>query len=156
MKRKRDELTNEAHDQTTAAEAIGQTHQAAAVATREPGDEPVYPPSPNPFGSKHDNVAGVELSSYSNKDTGTYEAWIKFKDGKPSEAVRSFMKQNRLQWRGDVPKGGIFDVAGAWTLPIGYNTRQQDRLHAERIFTKVAEMILEEKGLAREPEAERF
>ncbi len=147
MRRKKEEQTTESIDQ--AAET---TQNDAPVATREPGDERIYPPAPNPFGNRHDNQAGVELSSYSDKDSGTYEAWIKFRDGKPSDAVRAFMKQNRMQWHGDVPKGGIFDVAGAWTLPIGFNTRQQDRLHAERVFTKVVEMILEEKGLVREPE----
>lgn len=151
MKRKKDEQTVATIEQTA-----DQANAPTAAVVREPGDEPIYPPAPNPFGVHHDNRAGVELSNYSNRENGIYESWIKFREGKPSDQVRQHMKDNGFIWRGDVPKGGHFDVAGAWTLKIPYPTRNATRLKGERVFAKVVDMILEEKGLVPEPELERF
>jgi hypothetical protein len=121
-----------------------QLQQSAETTQPNADGKPVYP---NPRSWAHDNQAGVELSTYSNKETKRYEMWIKFRDGKPSEEIRQIMKENGFKWHPDVPKGGNFDVAGAWTLPIGYKTSTQDRLTAERTYADVVEKMFQEKGV---------
>ena len=118
-------------------------------ATREPGDEPDRESLPPQRGWKHDNGAGVERLLYNDGDNKRYEFWLKFRDGKPSDAVRAYMKDNGFRWQPDAPTGGRWpEVKGAWARPVGYETRSQDRLHGERVFDKVVEMICAEKGIA--------
>jgi hypothetical protein len=125
--------------------------QQEAVVTREPGDEPEREPFPPQRGWKHDNAAGVERLTYTDTDTHVYEFWLKFRDGKPSEAVRTYMKDNGFRWAPDAPSGGRWpEVKGAWVRPIDYATQSQDRLHGERVFDRVVEMICTEKGIAPE------
>lgn len=132
---------------------ISEQEPIEGVAVREPGDEPVREPLPPQRGWKHNNVAGVERLTYMDTDKKIYEFWLKFRDGKPSEAVRAYLKDNGFRWAGNAPSGGRWpEVAGAWIKPIGYQTQAQDRLNGERVFDKVVDMILEEKGVAREPE----
>jgi hypothetical protein len=127
--------------------------QEAPTATREPGDEPERRTLPPQRGWKHNNAAGVEWLNYIDTDKKIYEFWLKFRDGKPSEAVRNYMKDNGFRWAGMAPSGGRWpEVEGAWMRPIGYQTAAQDRLHGERVFDKVVDMIHEEKGIVREPE----
>jgi len=122
--------------------------QQEPIATREPGDES-REPFPPQRGWKHDNTAGVERLNYIDTDKKIYEFWLKFRDGKPSEEVRHYMRDNGFHWEANAPQGGRWpDVAGAWVRPIGYGTQNQDRLHGERVFEKVVEMICAEKGIA--------
>jgi hypothetical protein len=123
--------------------------QQEQVPAREPGDEQDREPLPPQRGWKHDNTAGVERLTYSDTDRQLYEFWLKFRDGKPSDAVRSYLKDNGFRWAPDAPTGGRWqEVKGAWVRPIGYETQSQDRLHGERVFDKVVEMICAEKGIA--------
>jgi len=79
----------------------------------------------------------------------------KFRDGDPGEKVRRYMKDNGFHWESGAPAGGRFNVAGAWVRPTTYETLSQDRLHGERVYRKVVDMMLEEKGLTHEqPQAE--
>ena len=115
--------------------------------TREPGDD-TREPFPPQRGWKHDNTAGVERLNYIDSGKRIYEFWLKFRDGKPSEEVRQYMKDNGFHWQASAPQGGRWpEVAGAWVRPIGYETQNQDRLHGERVFEKVVEMIRAEKGI---------
>lgn len=97
---------------------------------------------------KHDNVAGVERLNYIDAGKEIFEFWIRFRDGKPTDKVRQYMKDNGFHWEPDAPKGGQWpDAEGAWVRPLGLATKSQDRLHGERAFEKVAEMLREEKGI---------
>ncbi|HWB10552.1 MAG TPA: hypothetical protein VG826_15085 [Pirellulales bacterium] len=132
MPRKRTLANEQQHEETVA---------------REPGDEQREPLPPQ-RGWKHDNAAGVERLYYTDTEQGVYEAWLKFRDGKPSEAVRNFMKDNGYRWQPEAPSGGRWpEVQGAWVRPTNYQTLSQDRLHHERVFAKVVEMIYAEKGI---------
>lgn len=125
-----------------------QEQEQLEPATREPGDEPDREPLPPQRGWKHDNAAGVERLNYIDTEKKIYEFWLKFRDGKPSDAVRSYLKDNGFRWAPDAPSGGHWPEAkGAWVKPLGYNTTAQDRLHGERVFDKVVEMICAEKGI---------
>ncbi|HVX12049.1 MAG TPA: hypothetical protein VHC22_12785 [Pirellulales bacterium] len=127
----------------------------APVAMREPGDDLDREPLPPQRGWKHNNAAGIEWLNYIDTEKKVYEFWLKFRDGRPSEAVRNYMKDNGFRWAGGAPSGGRWpDASGAWVRPIGYQTQAQDRLHGERVFDKVVDMILEEKGVV--PEREPF
>lgn len=111
---------------------------------QESQDEHVSPLRP----WKLDNVAGVERLNYIDAGKEIFEFWIRFRDGKPSDEVRRYMKDNSFHWEPDAPKGGHWPEAdGAWVRPLGLATKSQDRLHGERVFEKVAEMLREEKGI---------
>ena len=61
------------------------------------------------------------------------------------------MKDNGFHWEPTAPKGGQWpDAEGAWVLPLGLATKSQDRLHGERVFETVVQMIRDEKGIAAE------
>jgi hypothetical protein len=55
------------------------------------------------------------------------------------------MKSEGVRW--NYPTG-----TKSWNVIINYPTRHQDRLHAERVYDQVVNMLLEEKGLVREAE----
>jgi len=126
-----------------------QLEQQESVATREPGED-AEPDSVSPLRQwKHDNRAGVERLNYMDPEKEIFEFWIRFRDGKPSDKVRRYMSANGFHWEPTAPKGGQWpDAEGAWVLPLGLATKSQDRLHGERIFEKLVEMILEEKGIS--------
>jgi hypothetical protein len=150
MKRKRQEQT-QAADEAAGGQSTGTIEtENSQVAGREPGDERIYPPTANPFEIASNNGANVRLFEHrgSGRDDPYYR-FIAFPDGKPSDKVRQFMKDKGVQW--NKPVG-----SKTWNIIIDYPTRNQDRLHAERVFAEVINLILEEKGLAREPEQERF
>lgn len=104
----------------------------------------------NPYQVANNDQANVRLLEYrgSGRDE-PYFRIISFPSGKPTERVRDFMKSQGVQW--NKPTG-----SKSWNVVIHYPTRSQDRVHAERVFRKVVDMILDEKGLTREPELERF
>lgn len=134
--------------------ALAEEQQEQQHATREPGDDTPerFPPQ---RGWKHDNTAGVERLNYIDTDKKIYEFWLKFRDGKPSEEVRQYMKDNGFRWEANAPQGGRWpEVEGAWVRPIGYATQNQDRLHGERVFDKVVEMTRAEKGIEAPQRAE--
>lgn len=134
-------------------------------AAREPGDEPEREPLPaaaapasrqqderepasplRPW--KHDNVAGVERLNYTDAKKKIFEFWLRFRDGKPSDKIRQYMKDNGFHWEPEAPKGGHWpDADGAWVRTLGLATKSQDRLQGERVFDKVVEMIYAEKGI---------
>lgn len=80
-----------------------------------------------------DAVAGVRLREHQNP----YLSVIKF-DEKPSDAVIEFMGDSGFRWRSENKE---------WTRPIHFDTRQQDRLHAERTFEEACRMVREAKGI---------
>lgn len=134
-----------------------QQEQQQDAPTREPGDESPAPARPQ-RGWKHSNEAGVERLSYTDSEEEIYEFWLKFRDGKPTDKVRQYMKDNGFHWESNVPSGGQWPaVDGAWVRPIAYKTRNQDRLHGERVFEKIVQMICAEKGIeAPQLEVESF
>lgn len=125
-------------------------HDGEHATAREPGDERRRKPFPPQRPWEHDNLAGVERLTYSDADKKIYEVWLKFRDGKPSEEVRRYLKDNGFHWEPNAPEGGRFGVKGAWARSTAYATLGQDRLHGERVYRKVAEMIRAEKGLTPE------
>lgn len=113
------------------------THEAtteAAVATREPGDEPERKPLPNPWAIKSNPPEGLEYRLARDP----YQAEIKFADGKPSDEVRKIMKDGGFRWAPD------YEV---WARPIEFRTQMQDRLQAERVYAEVLKAIRAEKGI---------
>lgn len=82
---------------------------------------------------KTDYVVGAKLDEHQNP----YLSVISFKE-KPSAEVREFMKQSGFTWQ----QGN-----GEWTRPIHFDTRVQDRLHAERTFEEACHMTREERGI---------
>lgn len=121
---------------------------------REPGDETPerFPPQ---RGWKHDNAAGVERLLYSDSEKKIYEAWFKFRDGRPPQKVIDFILDNGYRPKANVPRGGRWpEVTWAWAKPTNYETLSQDRLNHERVFEQVVEMMCEEKGIAHPEPAE--
>jgi hypothetical protein len=137
----------------TAPEQTPRNEPAAAAATEAPPAPGVdQQRSANPRGWAHDNDAGVQMMTYSSKENRRYEVWLKFRDGKPSDQVRLYMKDNGFRWHGDAPEAGLYKGAGAWTHPIGYDTGAQDRLLGQRVYAAVVNLILKEKGIDRQVE----
>ena len=148
--RKAAELAREpdVFDDAIAAQAASPPPAANGADQPEEGQaKRAYPPLRS---WAHNNAAGVELSSYSSKEKKIYEMQLRFRDGKPSQEVRQFMKDNGFRWESEAPKAGVYDVATAWVHPVGFNTGAQDRLTAERIYSGVVEMIKRERGLDQE------
>jgi hypothetical protein len=122
--------------------------QHQETVTREPGDEPQREPFPPQRGWMHDNVAGVERSYYSDKENEVYEAWFKFRDGKPPQKVIDFMLDNGYRAKENAPRGGRWpEVKWAWARKTNYETLSQDRLNHERNFARIVEMMYAEKGI---------
>jgi hypothetical protein len=142
-------------EQIAANNAAAAIAEDVAEATRMPeenghanGEKKVYPKARS---WKLDNAAGVELMSYTDKDHGAYEMWIRFREGKPSDEVRQAMKEQGFKWHPDAPKGGgHFDVEGAWVHKTGYSTGNADRYTAEKTYQTVVDLVRKEKGI--EPE----
>ena len=80
-----------------------------------------------------DRLAGVRF--HFNYDRHTAE--ITF-DEKPSEEVRAAIKHDGYQWKSE---------AKVWSFPIRFEQREQDRLHAKKIFHQVVALIRKEKGI---------
>lgn len=145
------------HTQTAGDEATSLVEQApnAEVAV-DAGEEDERKPFPKRRPWEHDNQAGVERSTYSDRDAGKFETWLQFRDGKPSDEVRAHMKAQGFHWESKVPEGGLFQSEGAWVRPHKMGSIAQDRLVGERTFGEVVNLILKEKGLVHEPEPDRF
>jgi hypothetical protein len=90
----------------------------------------VYPPSANPFEIASNNDANVRLLERrgSGKDDPYYRI-IAFPDGKPSDKVRQYMKDEGVQWNN--PRG-----SNSWNVIIDYPTRNQDRLRRSASMPK--------------------
>ncbi len=101
---------------------------AERVGKREPG----YTAA-----GKHDAVVGMRLREFQNPEKKIYLSAIKL-DEKPSDAVRAALKEAGFSWNGQEKE---------WERPIRFDTRQQDRLHAERTFDEVNKMIRTERGI---------
>lgn len=82
---------------------------------------------------KTDFVIGAQLDEHQHP----FLSVIRFKE-KPSEPVREFMKQSGFTWQ---------QKNEEWTHPIHFDTRVQDRLHADRAFETACKMIREEHGI---------
>ncbi len=80
-----------------------------------------------------DRQAGVRFHFNYGRHTGE----ISF-DEKPSEEVRAALKDNGYQWKAE---------AKVWSFPIRFESREQDRLHAKKVFHQVAELLRMEKGI---------
>jgi hypothetical protein len=80
-----------------------------------------------------DRQAGVRF--YFNYRNHTGE--ISFDEKSPDE-VRSALKENGYQWKSE---------ATVWSIPIRFEQREQDRLHAKKLFHQVATLIRKEKGI---------
>jgi hypothetical protein len=100
----------------------GQSHADAV------GRKPGY----SPAGSS-DLLAGVRLREHQNP----YLSVIRF-DERPADAVIQLMQDSGFRWRSENKE---------WTRPIHFDTRQQDRLHAERTFEEACRMVREAKGI---------
>lgn len=121
--------------------------QQEPVTAREPGDESEHEASSPQRGWKHDNAAGVERLYYTDTTNGVYEAWLKFRD-KPPQKVIDFVKDQGYRPKRNAPRGGRWpEVEWAWAVKTNYETLSQDRLKHERVFDKVVEMTLAEKGI---------
>lgn len=97
-----------------------------------------YAPQPNPRAWDTNNDAGTEFRTR----TDPYESQIAFKE-KPSQEVLDYVKQQGFRFRPEDK---------AWTKPIGFNTKEQDRLAAKRTYAEVVRMTLKEKGIEASPE----
>jgi hypothetical protein len=104
----------------------GQSH-ADAVGKREPR----Y----NEQG-KIDVLAGAKLLEHHHP----YLSIIRFNE-KPSDAVRDVMHKNGFEWKQQNKE---------WARPINFETRVQDRVHADRVFDEVTKMIRTERGITHE------
>jgi hypothetical protein len=80
-----------------------------------------------------DVAAGVRFAFDHNHHTGQ----ITFNE-KPSAEVRQHLKDNGYTWNRE---------AVAWSFPINYESRVQDRLRAKKVFHHVAALIRQEKGI---------
>lgn len=135
--------SNQSHPPSAAAT---ENLQEAPLASRNPGQEGGRPKYPNPFETKCSPAAKVRLLEHSATGQGDrYYFIIAFPDGVPPEKVRTFMKSEGVRW--NYPEG-----TKSWNVIINYETRHQDRLHAERVFDRVVELMLQEKGIARPTE----
>ncbi|HVX13095.1 MAG TPA: hypothetical protein VHC22_18065 [Pirellulales bacterium] len=124
--------------------------------SREPGDDGDEKRFPPQRGWKHDNRAGVEQLFYSDSEKGIYEAWFKFRDGKPPQRVFDFLKDNGYRPKKNAPRGGVWpQVEWAWARPTNFQTLSQDRLQHERNYGQVVEMMLAEKGVVKESAQEQ-
>lgn len=128
--------------------------QREETTTRQPVDgSPARPPEQR--GWKHDNVAGVERSYYTDSTNGIYEAWFKFRDGRPPQKIIDLIRENGYRPKQKAPGGGRWpEVLWAWAKPTNYETLNQDRLNHERLFDKIVELMRADKGMASEPSQE--
>jgi N12 class adenine-specific DNA methylase len=80
-----------------------------------------------------DVLTGVRFYFNYEKHRGeiTFEA-------KPEQEVRTLLTQNGYQWKSEFK---------AWVFPIRFEQREQDRLHAKKIFHQAAALIRKEKGI---------
>ncbi len=151
MERKKDEQ-NPAIVEATSNRADEPADAQAPPTIRQPAlneGETSYLLVADPFEIASNTKANVRLLEY--RGTGhdyPYFRIISFPNGEPTEGIRDYMKTHGVQW--NKPMG-----SKSWNVVSHYPTRSQDRIHAERVFRKVVDMILEEKGLARESSLER-
>lgn len=82
---------------------------------------------------KTDLVVGAQLDEHQHP----YFSIIRFKE-KPSDRVRDSLKQAEFEWRQENEE---------WRRPIKFETRVQDRLHAERTFEEACKMVREDRGI---------
>ncbi|MBP3954370.1 hypothetical protein J8F10_03540 [Gemmata sp. G18] len=82
---------------------------------------------------KTDYVVGVRVFEHHDP----YLSIIKF-DEKPSDAVRGKMREAGFTFRSENRE---------WTRPINFETRVQDRVHADRVFEEVCQMTRKERGI---------
>jgi hypothetical protein len=137
MGRKRTAQTEQVNE-ATAAEPVAEP----VIASEAVGDESErrYPPEPNPRSWVHHNQAGVRL----RERREPYQSEILFAE-KPSQEVIDYVKDQGFRWNGQ---------ERMWTRPVDYVSQAQDRLVASRTYSKVVDMILQEKGV--EPERTPF
>jgi len=108
--------------------------QAVAEATRMPGDEPPEKKWAPRTQAVTDNMAKTKF----HFDHERHRALIEFGEGKPSDEVRTALKDGGFRWDRDEKK---------WEMPVQYTTREQDRVHALHVFNQVSAMIRQEKGI---------
>lgn len=111
------------------AESGGQSSHAGAV-------RPDGPRVPNPFGVRQDAAAGVRLL----EDRRFKQVQLQFAD-KPSEDVRRAVREGGFRW---------LQEEGVWAKQIDREKGWQTRADADALFERVAALIREEKGVARE------
>jgi len=145
MARKKTDQTAQTLEESVAEQT------AATIPTPEPAApivaKKVYPKLRS---WAHDNAAGVELNSYASTDEKLFEIRLQFRDGKPSEDARRYMKDNGFRWEPNREPGANFMTPGAWVHKVAYEGAQ-DRLTAERVYFNVVETIRKEKGIEPEP-----
>jgi hypothetical protein len=97
-----------------------------------------WKPTPDPFGSKKDNLAGVRL--FESKRDG--QMAIQFGEGrpeaKPSQAVIEMLKEAGYRWN---PADRI------WAHPVRPDSANSTRIEADWIYQEVCHMIRQEKGI---------
>jgi hypothetical protein len=80
-----------------------------------------------------DKLAGAKLLEHHDP----YLSIIRFEE-KPSDAVREKLRDGGFKWVGENKE---------WVRPINFDTRGQDRIHADRVFGDVTKMTREERGI---------
>lgn len=83
-----------------------------------------------------DRVVGARLLEHHNP----YLSVIRFEE-KPSDAIREKLRDSGFRWAAENQE---------WVRPIRYESRAQDRIHAERTFEEVTAMIRKERGITHE------
>lgn len=101
---------------------------AAKVGQQKPG----YTPA-----GKRDAVVGASHREYQDKENRVYLSIIKFSE-KPSAEVIRLLRDSGFDWNGQQKE---------WERPVRFETRQQDRLNADRVFDDACQMIRKERGI---------
>jgi hypothetical protein len=135
MARKR---TKETVQATTGADVFDE--QIAAKQAKEEGmgahaaavEKKQYPPVTDPFQLAHDNLAGARLLESRKR----YEMLLAFEE-KPTPEVLDKVKEHGFRWN---------NQEKLWTLKIGRDTANQDRMNGQRAYRAVADMIRAERG----------
>lgn len=117
-------------------EVIQQVQERAAENERQPGEEAPKRTWAEKTQSATDTVANMRFTGNHKR----YRVEITFGDGKPSDEVRQALKDNGFRWDSQDK---------AWTLPVRYNSRAEDRTHAQRTFEEIVGMVREERGMPR-------
>ena len=82
---------------------------------------------------KSDYVVGASILEHHDP----YLSVIRFEE-KPSDEVRKKLRDEGFQWQ---------QANQEWTRAISYETRQQDRLSADRTFDEVCQILRKERGI---------
>lgn len=113
-----------------------------AIADRKAAEQPTHaekvkrPPGYLGVGGS-DYAAGVYRDEYQDKEAKAYVSIIRF-DEAPSKDVTKLLRENGFDFSRENEE---------WYRPIAFETRQADRLNAERVFKEALKLVRTDKGL---------